>query len=380
MLGVGPGNAKLSHKERSKRCWLDYTGCLIIVRRTLTHDEFFLMARRRNEGSETWNRLLNWDRGQAASERLAGHILRSEGFGSLDPIHPLGGRDRLKDIVCFREGKKWVAAAYFPRSEKRFGAAKSKFTKDLAGVQKNKASGFVFVTNQPLSESSREKLKQSAQGTQVDIYHLERIVSILDSAPLYGVRLEFLDIEMTKDEQLAFFAHRDKLLEKLGAQLDRLTPFLEAFETGDVGKLKKLQESVPLEDLREFRSTLASITGWETGAVLGFGPHIQNLRVPLSELKEFVSILRQISGFDFSALTVLGPQVTNLRVPLDDLRQFKDLLEQLTSFSGLHLGGTMQGLRVPLEELREYERTLDRVLDKMGRLESVSQPKQDGGT
>lgn len=275
---------------------------------------------------------------------------------------------------------KWVAAAHFPRGEKRFGVVKSKFTKDLAGVRKNKAGGFVFATNQPLSNSNREKLKQSADGTPVDIYHLERIVSILDSAPLYGVRLEFLDIEMLKDEQLAFFAHRDRLLEKLGNQLDRLTPFLEAFETGDVGKLKRLRESVPLEDLREFRSTLASITGWETGAVLGFGPHIHNLRVPLSELREFVSILRQISGLDFSVRAVIGPHTTNLRVPLDELRQFKDLLERLTGFSSLHLGATIQGLRVPLDELREYERTLDRVLDKMGTLESTSQPKQERGT
>ena len=47
------------------------------------------MARRQTEGAETWRRLLNWDRGQTASERLAAHILRFEGYASIDPSHPL---------------------------------------------------------------------------------------------------------------------------------------------------------------------------------------------------------------------------------------------------------------------------------------------------
>ena len=34
---------------------------------------------RRNEGRETITELINWDKGQAASERLAGKILEAEG-------------------------------------------------------------------------------------------------------------------------------------------------------------------------------------------------------------------------------------------------------------------------------------------------------------
>lgn len=86
---------------------------------------------RMNEGKETWYRLLNWDRGQAGAERLAGVLLRDEGFEEVDPSHPLGGKDGLKDIVCLFHGQKWLGGVYFPRGQKEFKEIKSKFTHDL---------------------------------------------------------------------------------------------------------------------------------------------------------------------------------------------------------------------------------------------------------
>ena len=73
------------------------------------------MNRRRTDGDETWNRLLNWIKGQKASERLAIHILRAEGYRSIDPSHPLGGKDGLIDFVTSRDNIRWIGAAYFPR-------------------------------------------------------------------------------------------------------------------------------------------------------------------------------------------------------------------------------------------------------------------------
>ena len=55
---------------------------------------------RQKDGRETWNRLLKWDKGQAPSERLTSLILESEDYKSIDPSHPLGGKDGLKDIIC----------------------------------------------------------------------------------------------------------------------------------------------------------------------------------------------------------------------------------------------------------------------------------------
>ena len=92
---------------------------------------------RSKDGRETWRRLLEWDKGQAPSERLAGHILRIEQFQSIDPSHPLGGRDGLKDIVSERGGEKWIGAAYFPRGQQSFTAISTKLADDLKGVIKN---------------------------------------------------------------------------------------------------------------------------------------------------------------------------------------------------------------------------------------------------
>lgn len=163
------------------------------------------MATRRNEGSETWHRLIEWDRGQAPSQRLTAHILREEGFNSIDPVHPLGGPDGAKDVICERNGKKWIAAVFFPRGQKTFNAIKKKLNDDLKDVELSSVDGIVFVTNQELKLSERQKLKDDIdEGIEIEIFHLERIASILDRPRCYGIRLEFLDIAMTKEEQVSF--------------------------------------------------------------------------------------------------------------------------------------------------------------------------------
>jgi hypothetical protein len=164
------------------------------------------MSSRRPQGDETWHRLLLWTSGQKASERLAGHILAAEGFDSIDPSHPLGGRDGLKDLVCWKNGIKWVAAAYFPNGRKSFANIKSKFNDDVKGVDANNAGGFVFVTNQHLSNGERDNLRSGTTVPNVEIYHLERIVLVLDRPENYGVRQDFLGIDMTNEEMVAFFA------------------------------------------------------------------------------------------------------------------------------------------------------------------------------
>jgi hypothetical protein len=164
------------------------------------------MSRRQTEGGETWRRLREWSRAQAASERLAAHILRSQGYKEVDPSHPLGGKDGLKDTICSKEGLKFIGASYFPRGQKSLAALTKKFDGDLKGVATNNAQGFAFLTNQELTLAQRKGLIKIARGVRLDLFHLERIAQILDSPPCYGIRLEFLDIEMSKEEQLAFLA------------------------------------------------------------------------------------------------------------------------------------------------------------------------------
>lgn len=60
--------------------------------------------------------------------------------------------------------------------------------------------------------AERKDLSEIDANVDVQIYHLERIASLLNSPQYYGVRMEFLDMEMNKEEQLAFFASQtDKM-------------------------------------------------------------------------------------------------------------------------------------------------------------------------
>lgn len=164
------------------------------------------MNRRQTAGGETWGRLLEWNRGQTPSERLVAQILRVEGYTAIDPSHPLGGKDGLKDLICKKDDKKFIAASYFPRGQQTKAKIEKKFKEDLEGVNKNNVNSIAFVTNQELLLSWRKALEELARPVNVDLFHLERLASILDSPQCYGLRLEFLDIEMTKEEQIAFMA------------------------------------------------------------------------------------------------------------------------------------------------------------------------------
>lgn len=159
---------------------------------------------KRNDGRETWHRLSEWDKGQPASERLSGQLLRLEGFEFIDPTHPLGGPDGGKDLLAMRDGKRWIAAVYFPRGQQGFASTKKKFISDLIGANSNLADGMAFITNQELKSEERKKLVSEAKPLKVELFHLERISSLLDYPSAYGIRLEFLEIAMSPEEQLAF--------------------------------------------------------------------------------------------------------------------------------------------------------------------------------
>ena len=213
------------------------------------------MNAKSKDGRETWRRLRDWDRGQAAAERLSGHVLRAEGYQAVDPSHPLGGPDGLKDVKCERGGHKWIGAAYFPRGQQTWVAIKRKFSADFKGVAKNKVHGIAFITNQELSLNERNELIKAASGAAVDILHLERIASRLDAADCYGLRLEFLDIEMSKEEQLAFLASRDLLLTQMHETI-------KALASSSVNTARQPKQSVPHvtpRDLGGFGYTTSSL-------------------------------------------------------------------------------------------------------------------------
>ena len=202
---------------------------------------------RRSDGRETWHRLLEWDKGQAPAERLAAVVLLSDGFRNVDPSHPLGGRDGLKDMILTNNGTKWIGAVYFPRGQQIFSDIKLKFEHDLEGVKQNKAKGIVFVTNQELRLSERKELTEIDDDIDVQIYHLERLATLLNSPANYGIRMEFLEIEMSKEEQLAFFANHNQKMSNIEAALEKLTIGLEEYKISkslpDVEQMEELHES-----------------------------------------------------------------------------------------------------------------------------------------
>jgi len=149
----------------------------------------------RNRYDETWHRLLEWTKGQTPSERLAAQILIYEGFGSLDPSHPLGGPDGGKDALARRDGRTFAMAVYFPRGRQTLSTISSKFRSDLAGATKAEADGIAFVTNQELTLGEREQLAEAAGTMVVELFHLERLTTILDDPAMAKVRKQFLDIE-----------------------------------------------------------------------------------------------------------------------------------------------------------------------------------------
>lgn len=207
---------------------------------------------RQNNGNETEARLVDWRGAQSATERLAGHILRFGGFESIDPSHPLGGPDGLKDVVCKKDGLIWIGAFYFPTRPRTFATVRKKFRDDLAGVEANNAAGMAFVTNQRLSVEQRNELEDVAtQGNVIiDIFHLEALISLLDTPLGYGVRLEFLGIEMTASEQASLFQNMHQEQETRSVELHRKLNELEkAVESAKLGRsitdeLEALKKSV----------------------------------------------------------------------------------------------------------------------------------------
>jgi hypothetical protein len=156
----------------------------------------------------TFQILLNWDKGRAFAERMAAKILAIENYEDIDPQAPVGGPDGTKDIICFKERKKYVAGCYFPMGQKSFNDIKGKFNDDFKGVAKNSADGFIFLTNQKITP--RERITLCKGHTDSTIYHGERICGILDKPKGYGVRLEYLGIELNKEEQISFLnSHLD---------------------------------------------------------------------------------------------------------------------------------------------------------------------------
>ncbi|WP_136661339.1 Fic family protein [Nitratireductor sp. XY-223] len=188
--------------------------------------------------ASTESQLREWRTGQVGGERFAAALLHISEFENIDPQAPLGGADDRKDILCDLKGKTYVAAAYFPTTDKTFNAVRKKFNDDVEGPIRHNRDGIVFITNQHIGLADRQELEELAasKGKLCILYHRERIRALLDSPAGYGVRLEFLRLPMTEAEQLAYFdSSRNKLeyaLERHSREIRNLARKIDTLQVG----------------------------------------------------------------------------------------------------------------------------------------------------
>jgi hypothetical protein len=59
----------------------------------------------------------------------------------VDPQAPLGGPDGKKDLVAWRDGKKYIAACYFPTALVDFAGITRKYKSDYPGLSPTGPTG-----------------------------------------------------------------------------------------------------------------------------------------------------------------------------------------------------------------------------------------------
>jgi len=161
------------------------------------------------------------------------------------------------------------------------------------------------------------------------------MASILDSPQCYGIRLEFLDIEMTKEEQLAFFW---TLTSAMDRWRDQVNEILEA-----ISKAGILSDAVSSEGIVKLQRSLTSMSDFP----------LMRLSISLQrtteELAAFQNKLATTSDIPLMRLSIALQQIT------ETLDSFQNKLHSLSS-----------------DELREYEIELDRILTKLERVQKKS--------
>jgi hypothetical protein len=137
-------------------------------------------------------------------------------FTNVKPRHPRGGRDGGRDIEATLQGSQKVFGAVgfvnqADDSDRNKSASKKKFESDLgSALEANpQLAGFVFFTNVNLTVGEEDELISAAKNKNVgycEIFDRERLRISLDSPDGLSIRFQFLDLELSRAEQAAFFA------------------------------------------------------------------------------------------------------------------------------------------------------------------------------
>lgn len=247
---------------------------------------------------DTELKLSFWRDGSTKAERLAAAALRLSGYEEIDPQSPLGGPDGKKDILCQKGGIVWVGAVYFPTGPTRFSIIKKKYQSDIDGMPRQ-VLGFVFVTNQNLSPTQRSVLLSLAKskGKEADILHLQQLQNLLDSAPGYGIRIQYLGIGMNIEEQLAWAVDSDSQTAKaLSANTRELLALRASLDRMNVGQSHIIKTLGLSEVVTASTPDLISVSRFEKSDNY---PPISNILNP-----EFVLLVHRLICFDLPSRAV----------------------------------------------------------------------------
>lgn len=306
--------------------------------------------------------LMFWQKDSSEAERLVGQLLFHEGYTRIEPMHPHGGRDSLKDLTFNYQDNQWIAAVYFPCEsyKKSFIEVKKKFNTDIKGVSHHKARGIAFFTNCKLTLGNRSTLIEIARGINADaeIYHMERIAQMLNRPVAYGLRLDFLDIGMSQEEQVSFFdlvsSNLYQFSQRFTEQLAHMSTSLEQMHARE----DKNDMVVSIERLKStvasfFPSTAAQLAAVFLGA--RSGPSIDHLTL-------LVETLERLNN----ATATIGSRIEEMQQRLNTLMGQRSLL------SAVQLMMSPPQKQVSLDEMIKkcitYEELLDRILEKQEQL------------
>ncbi|GKT31953.1 hypothetical protein ADUPG1_006259, partial [Aduncisulcus paluster] len=87
-----------------------------------------------------------------------------------------------------------VWAVYFPRDQQTLKMIEDKLKADIDAARKHNPEFLAFVTNQELRQSERTQLRALGGDIRIDLFHLERVATILDRPRMAPVREQFLRI------------------------------------------------------------------------------------------------------------------------------------------------------------------------------------------
>lgn len=244
-------------------------------------------------------------------------------YSHVEPRRPKGGPDGARDLQAIYSDQLpvWGAVGFRNSAKDDNGDKKwvrDKFKDDLQSALKENPAlkGFVFFTNVDLTPVKQNELRNYAKGKgigHVDIFIRERLRLVLDNIEGWGYRLQFLEIEMFREEQLAFIerygARLELLLEKQRTELRKkqreIDEKLRRIEfwhdcsriTRDASFFVTLNKLCTPEELGHFRILLCAINLYETDPhpSIWFGArdsyaawHSEGREVPLFGVKTIV--------------------------------------------------------------------------------------------